>query len=268
MIRSGHETQGTGMHHDISLHRDSDRRRGGIRCWAAGIVCLFSLVAIGLNANATDPSQYLSSAGQHRVFSADAQPGMIGYGRSLGHGPIAGYFQPVAFTGPDGVQFALSQGGTFVSPEDHLMAGLQIGRVYRMRMTGLPDAEGAELYPSVEVIDRTYPPPGLETTYPIQIVLDRADIDEAMAGRMVTKVIYLEDPQTAFAEQEKPDTGRVIDVGLPHDPLEVADRFGRPVAIVRIGTLAPPSSPVLVPQFFFGDPTWAPIYQPEVEPVP
>ena len=47
------------------------------------------------------------------------------------------------------------------------------------------------------------------------------------------------------------------------DPLEVADRMGRPVAIVRIGSMAPPREPVLLPQFFFGNPSWAPIYQPE-----
>src|SRR6056297_210169 len=129
----------------------------------------------------------------------------------------------------------------------------------------MPEAEGAELYPSVELIDRTYPPPGLATSYPVQIVLDDDDLSEALAGRMVTKVIYLEDPQTALGIGEKPTTGRTLDIALPQDPLEVADRFGRPIAVVRIGTLAPPSTAALSAQFFFGDPTWAPIFRTDTE---
>ena len=52
------------------------------------------------------------------------------------------------------------------------------------------------------------------------------------------------------------------------DTLEVADRFGRPVAIIRIGSMTPPNAPQLMPQFFFGFPTWTPIYQPEQQPQP
>ena len=42
------------------------------------------------------------------------------------------------------------------------------------------------------------------------------------------------------------------------DPLAVADEYGRPVAIVRIGSLTPPSQESLLPEFFFGYPQWAP----------
>lgn len=230
-------------------------------------ICLIASMIMPTSfSNAADPSDYLSSRGQHRLFSVDSAPGTIGYGRNLGRGMTAGYFQPVAFSGPKGTEFTLSQAGAFGQAEPGLMAGLLVGRVYRFRVTGIPESEGAELYPSIEIIDRTYPPPGLETSYPIQVALDDEDMSAALAGQMVTKVVYLEDPQTAFAEQEKPTSGRTLDIAEYQDPLEVSDRFGRPVAIVRIGTLAPPSMASLAPQFFFGDPTWAPIFrQPQAE---
>ncbi len=71
-----------------------------------------------------------------------------------------GYFQPVAFVGPPGVHFSLPQGGGFADRSESLQAGLLVGGVYRFQITGIPGAEGAELYPTIEVIDRTYPPPG------------------------------------------------------------------------------------------------------------
>lgn len=214
---------------------------------------------------AADPSDYLSSNGQHRLFSADSPPGMIGYGRTLGRSPVSGYFQPVAFNGPDGVKFSLGQANSFGVSESGLMAGLLIGPVYRFQITNIPLVEGAELYPSIELIDRTYPPPGLATLYPIQISIDEDDLALALNGQMVTKVIYLEDPQTAFPVAEKPTTGRTVDIGEKQDPLATADQFGRPVAIIRIGSLAPPTTSVLMPQFFFGSPAWAPIFQTDQE---
>lgn len=220
-------------------------------------------LSLSTPAVAAEPSDYLPAGDMHRPLKASMPPGTLGRARALGRGPIAGYFQPVAFSGPEGTHFALPQGGAFVSPESRLMAGLLIGSVYRFQITGIPEAAGAELYPTVEIIDRTYPPPGLATLYPIQINLDQEDLRAALDGQMVTRVVYLEDPQTALAVAETPTTPRTIDIAENQDPLHFADRFGRPVAIVRIGSLAPPSQPVLMPQFFFGHPTWAPIYQPE-----
>lgn len=208
---------------------------------------------------ATEPGQYLSRSGQHRILNGNMPPGAVGQARLNGRGPLAGYYQPVAFSGPKGVKFALPENGVFTADQAGLKAGMFVGAVYRFRITGIPGYPGAELYPTVEVIDRTYPPPGLATRYPIPINLDEEDLDAALSGRMVTRVILLEDPQTAIAQQQTPTSSRPIDIAEYQDPLEVADRFGRPVAIVRIGSLTPPRAPELMPQFFFGYPTWAPM---------
>ena len=249
------------------------RRSGAIRISIAAVfLCCVSPVCLcclspGVLA-AADPSDYLSPSSGHRLFSADLPPGTVGAARALGRGPIAGYFQPVAFSGPSGTRFALPQQGSFLTPEPSLMAGLAIGSVYRFQITGIPNAEGAELYPTVEIIDRTYPPPGLMTLYPIPLSLDNQDLQAALAGQMVTRVVYLEDPQTALPVPATPTTTQTIDIAENQDALEVADRLGRPVAIVRIGSLTPPDHPALMAQFTFGSPSWAPIYQPEPAPTP
>ena len=81
------------------------------------------------------------------------------------------------------------------------------------------------LYPTVEVIDRTYPPPGLATRYPIQIDLDQDDFDAALAGQMVTRVVFLEDPQTATPMEQTAETTRPLEVS--HESR--CPRSGRPI---------------------------------------
>lgn len=220
---------------------------------------VIAVLACSTLCESADPADYLSAAAQHRVFSGDMPPGVIGQARLMGGGPVACYYQPVAFSGPQGVQFTLPENGTFAAGDASLQAGLKVGAIYRFRITGIPLLPGAELYPTVEVIDRTYPPPGMAHRYPIPINLDQEDLEAALEGRMVTRVILLEDPQTAIAVATEPTTSRAIDIAEYQDALEVADRFGRPVAIVRIGSLTPPRSPELMPQFYFGYPAWVPI---------
>lgn len=220
-----------------------------------------SLAHISLNV--IDAAEPLSLSNQHSLLSSDMPPGVVGHARLQGHGPVAGYFQPVSFLGPEGTEFSLALSGAFVDGASNLQAGLLVGGVYRFRITGIPNAEGAELYPTIEVIDRTYPPPGLETRYPITIRLDEEDFNAALAGQLVTRVVYLEDPQTANPIVQTRLTDRPIIATEHQNPLNVADQFGRPVAIVRIGSVAPPRAPALLPRFFFGSPAWAPIHQPE-----
>lgn len=210
-----------------------------------------------------DPADYLPGGGRHRVLNGDMPPGVLGQARLMGRGPVACYFQPVAFSGPQGVQFTLPQNETFGEAEASLQVGLAVGAIYRFRITGIPGSPGAELYPTLEVIDRTYPPPGMAHRFPIPINLDQEDLEAALDGRMVTRVILLEDPQTAIAVATEPTTSRAIDIAEYQDALEVADRFGRPVAIVRIGSVTPPRSTELMPRFYFGFPAWVPVAGPQ-----
>lgn len=219
-------------------------------------------LACSLSVSAADPSDYLTRSGMHPMYTGDMPAGQIAATKQLmGYPASQPYFQPVKFQGPSGTKFSLAQFGTFGETQDNLMAGLMIGHVYRFRVTGVPGAAGAELFPTIEMVDRTFPPPGLATTYPIPITLDEDDLGAAMEGNLVTRVIFLEDPQTAVPLAQ-PKSGPVaIDIPDYQDPLAIADLRGRVVAILRIGSVAPPRAEALKHQFFFGHPTWAPIFQ-------
>lgn len=202
---------------------------------------------------------YQNAAAVQRVHSADSPPGVVGGARLQRWGAVAGYYQPVAFRGPDGTAFSLAAEGAFQPPQDSadpLHAGLLIGAVYRFQITSIPGYEGEELYPTVEVIDRTYPPHHLATRHPIPVNLELDDLRDALAGKLVTRVIYLEDPGSAVPIETQPDRGMTFDIPPYQDPLDVADALGRPVAIVRIGSVMPPHYPELMPQFLFGNPPW------------
>ncbi len=83
------------------------------------------------------------------------------------------------------------------------------------------------------------PPPGQELRFPIPIELTLEELDLAASGRYITRVIYLEDPRTALGVREDPDRQRYYEVDSTSDPLEVADRIGRPMAILRMGSRIP-----------------------------
>jgi hypothetical protein len=259
----------------MTKHRDHDR----IKVCAFFFVAMY-FVVIGI-AGAAEPGEIIDTSGRHPLYHKSLPPGGIWQGPAAG-GSAAGFpqgaaglsqgacpeiyqaaFQPVAFSGPQGTEFSLPLSTSYAQGEPNLMAGLLVGAVYRFRITGIPRAIGAELYPTVELIGRTYPPPGLETQFPIPINLSESDLSEALDGNLVTRVIYLEDPQTAIPMALERTNDRPVDIPLDQDALATADALGRPIAIVRIGSKSPPNNPILLPQFYFGYPAWAPIYQPE-----
>jgi len=206
-----------------------------------------------------------AAAGLHRIHSADSLPGEVGGARLQRWGAVAGYYQPVAFRGPGSTAFSLGVDGVFQPPmpsQTPLHAGLLVGGVYRFRVTSIPGFEGEELFPTIEVIDRTYPPHHLAVRHPIPINLELDDLRDALSGRMVTRVIYLEDPTSAVPIDTTPESGITLDVPPYQDPLHVADTLGKPVAIIRIGSVTPPTPPSLMPQFFFGYPPWVRIDSP------
>jgi len=77
-----------------------------------------------------------------------------------------------------------------------------IGAVYRMRVTNIRLAEGAEVFPTVEVVDRLYTPVGQERRFAIPIDITEEDLKLAIDGKFVTRVIYLENPRNALPARE------------------------------------------------------------------
>jgi hypothetical protein len=176
----------------------------------------------------------------HYFQSDRLPPGVVGNAQLLMGGQMRGYFQPVQLMGPKGSKVSLAVDGRFEQPQsDPVLAGMLIGQVYRVKVTQIPQNEGLEVFPTIEVINRLYPPPGLESRYPIPVQFTQEELEMALSGQLVTRVIYLEDPDTALPVQDRPDWQRYHEVRADDNALQVADRLGRPVAIMRMGSRVP-----------------------------
>ncbi len=181
-------------------------------------------------------------------------PGAIGSRQLQRGGPLAGFFQPVEIKAPPGVSVSLAVENQFGPPQQApRRVGLLIGSVYRLRVTNIPQAEGMEIFPSIEIIDRTYAPTDQQVRFAIPVEIAQQDVELAMQGKYVTRVIYLEDPHNALSTRGASGQSW-FDAPPGRDPLAVADELGRPVAILRLGARVPDAGPD--PNFFFGSPPW------------
>lgn len=144
--------------------------------------------------------------------------------------PVAGQ---VTWYGSKGQESAL----TSAAPS---MAGLLLGPVYRLKLSDMADYPGVELYPSIEMVDRLHPPAGREAEFPVIIPFTEGELNAAAQGRLVTKVIYLEQPNRAsFQTAGRGKAVAPLQISPRENPLQVADIQGRPLAIVRLGGRVP-----------------------------
>jgi hypothetical protein len=157
---------------------------------------------------------------------------------------LSGYFQPVRIRAPQGARIALAMEGAFGPARlGDTLVGMLIGPVYRLQVTNIPHNPGLEIFPTVEVIDRLHPPPGLALRHPIPIELTQQELAMAVQGMFVTRVIYVEAPNQALPIQRNENEEQPWFEARPaDDPLTVADGLGRPVAILRIGGRLPSSA--------------------------
>jgi hypothetical protein len=176
----------------------------------------------------------------HYRHSGQAPPGSIGSVQLQRGGPLPYYFQPIEIRAPQGAKVAIASQGQFGPPlAAPLNVGFLIAPVYRLKLSSIPGHEGQELFPTIEVIDRLYPPRGQERRFPIPIELNADDIELALDGKFVTRVVYLEDPTMALPVAEGRLDQHWFDAGPGVNAVEEADRWGRPLAIVRIGGRVP-----------------------------
>ena len=233
--------------------RTANDPRQAVDAASVGVVVL-GVASIVLGLAASLPAQTTGFHYQHR---ADMPPGAIGRLQLERGGPLHGYYQPVEIVAPAGVRVAPAEQGRFDEPvPTPINVGLLIGQVYRFKVSRIPLHEGLEVYPTVELIDRLYPPPGQKTRFPIPIELTREELVMALSGKLVTRVIYLEDPATALPIRQTEGRQPYYEVPSGQDPLEAADRRGRPMAILRLGSRVPGrSGPDIA--FLFGSPPLA-----------
>ncbi|MEW4454183.1 hypothetical protein AB1L30_16030 [Bremerella sp. JC817] len=181
-----------------------------------------------------------AQSGSVPLYTERLMPGAIGQMQLMKGRGIPGHIQPVKLIPPAGTKIAPVIEGSFAddlpSPQTF---GCVIGAVYRFRLSEIPLHPGAELFPTVEVIDRTYPPAGMELQFPIPIQITQDELQYALEGKFVTRVIYLENPRTAVPNTYEPSFQPWFEVEAGQDPVVTADLLGRPVAILRLGSRRP-----------------------------
>ncbi len=118
--------------------------------------------------------------------------------------------------------------------------GLRPGYSYRFELSNLPYAPGKSLFPEVEVRGTLVPRPGMKyMDYSIPLVFTQADIDRVLKGAVVTKVIYLEDPDKALPAEVGPNSPVEMPDANDDAAIKAALANGRLMAIVRVGNLKP-----------------------------
>ncbi len=142
------------------------------------------------------------------------------------------------FVGPGTMQVGIYQGATagkfFAAPATF---GMRPGYLHRVQISNPPGHPGIELFPTLEVRGTLYLPPKLHAaSYPAAVVFTAEEIDRVLHGVLLTKVIYLEDPEKAFAVSTSVDGPVELDAGRGENPLAEAMERGRPMVIVRLGS--------------------------------
>jgi hypothetical protein len=218
----------------------SPRLVGAVRklLLAAGILAV-------INSGFTQTT-YAQTKARGRYFPLDqtVPPGMAGKwaGARPGFTPAMQAVR-VETSGGCQVSYFTDPSGTAIETDSQAVVALQVGFVYRLKISEMPDHVGVELYPTVELIDRLHPPEGREVEFPIPIALTDDEIALAVSGRMVTKVVYLEQPDRADPIR-RTDAARSEIANPRENLLALADERGRPMAIVRIGGREPDSGAI------------------------
>lgn len=160
------------------------------------------------------------------------------------------WLQPMQVEAPGGGRVDVFSGSNVAvgTSESPARLAASVGHVYRLRVSEMPAFPDVEIFPTIELIDRLHPPQGREHDFPIPVIITKRDIETAQQGQLVTRVIYLEQPQLAQIvdplRREIPQ--RVVPT---ENAIQEADRLGRPMAILRIGGRTPTAAS---PASFFG----------------
>jgi len=237
-----------------SLFRLLDRlNRGSL---AGSLALLAALAGGGLSsaAQAQQPND------RYYLHDENVPPGVAGSRAGYGRPDVVGYFQPIRVELPgDGkgevIFYSVSRPNLVVQPAPAMAATL-VGHVYRLRISGMPEFPGIELYPSVELLDRLHPPPGRAAEFPIPITFSIEEIDQVLNGGLLTKVVYLEQPDRAYPAMATESAPSRPTYGA-ENPFVTADAHGRPVAIVRLGSRLPDANNI-EPGFYTAAPLLLP----------
>ena len=114
--------------------------------------------------------------------------------------------------------------------------GLRPGYIYRIKLENLPELPGQELFPTLEVRGSLSMPKVADPAkFPAIVRVHHHELESAIRGNMITKVIYLED--SAKAEPVQSDLENPIETPIPQklNLIEEARNKGRLMVIFRMG---------------------------------
>lgn len=180
--------------------------------------------------------------------AVDVPPGtaVVGAGPAEAVAPgLPADVQVVRFQGPEGVKVDVLGPDPEPVPQGDgkglLTVGLKVGSAYRLRLTNIPERPGVELFPVIEVVGHLHRPAKVDPgKFPVRVTFGLDDLyDAADRARLVTQVIYLEDPDQATPLKLDKDVPPSINLNPAEEPLKVGAALGRVMAIVRIGLRKP-----------------------------
>ncbi|HWE39702.1 MAG TPA: hypothetical protein VG406_24345 [Isosphaeraceae bacterium] len=151
--------------------------------------------------------------------------------------------QLVKFRVPEGVALELLGPATEplptgVAPD---LIAMKVGVAYHLKLSKFAERPDAVLYPVVEVVGHLHRPSGIDPSkFPIRVPFRDSDILDAIdRNRMVSEVIYLEDPEQALPMALPKGEIPVATLTAGENPLKVAAKLGRVMAMVTLGGRAP-----------------------------
>lgn len=217
-------------------------RNSGRRSIASPTVFAVAALLTVITGSSTALAQLPGEPGTYTPFDQNLPTGVTSQWAMQRQKSRAPYFQPIKVILPTaGSVTVFSRAGVEpVKLPAPAGARVAMGATYRLCLSDMPEFPNEQLFPSIEVLDRLHPPAGKEEQFPIPIEFTAEEIEMAIEGKLVTKVIYLEQPQLALPESLRAENAiRTIE---PSRNLMVeADKRGRPMVLVRLGSRAPDS---------------------------
>ncbi|MCA9047631.1 MAG: hypothetical protein KDA89_02820 [Planctomycetaceae bacterium] len=177
------------------------------------------------------------------VLAMLGQPGGPGMGM-----PGPAMTTQVRFIGPDSMTVGWQSGGGFAANQlaNSQYYDFQQSAIYQLMLDGvsLPGTDPRPLYPTLEVRAAHHSTLAYLQHNAVPIEITEEDLEHVNSSNMVTKVIYLPDPEfqaRAIAGVETLVSTR-LDPGI--DPVQQAEQMGTIMAVLRFGNkdLQPPAT--------------------------
>src|SRR5262249_17832856 len=121
----------------------------------------------------------------------------------------------VRFDGPPGARVTFYQGQAQREFPVPAVAGFRPGYIYRLKLSNLPDRPAPRLapHPKLEVRASLCPPPRIQAQdHPAPFPVGEGDVTRALGGTLITKVVYLENPEKAVPTATRP--GQILETAV------------------------------------------------------